>query len=284
MLSPDSIFINGPRKLTPSQARAVEYILRKPDEVLFLSAVELGRRLDLSDATVIRLAQALGFSGYSDFKDHLRSKLMARLDTVSRLKHSTTRIRSVADVLPSVFQADLTNLKTLAETVSLNVFCNVVEELHKKERIHIIGLRSAHALAVFLTSAMRYLGREVHLVVPGAGDIWADLGILDPDSLLVAISFPRYTSMTVEVTEFFQEAGASIISLTDSSQSPLAQLADYALFCPYRIESHMESFVAPLSLLNALVSGVAFLDGEKSITGLRRMEELWESRGIYHKS
>ena len=283
MLSPDSIFINGPRKLTPSQARVAEYVLREPDEVVFLSAVELSRRLGLSDATIIRLAQALGFSGFSEFKNHLRSKLMARLDTVSRLKQSATRIRSVADVLPNVCRADLSNLKTLAETISLDTFCRVVEELHGRDRIHIIGLRSAHTLAVFLTSAMRYLGREVHLVVPGAGDIWADLGRPDADSLLVAMSFPRYTSLTVEVTEYFREAGAAIISLTDSSQSPIAQLADYALFCPYRIESHMESFVAPLSLLNALVSGVAFLDGEKSISGLRRMEELWESRGIYHK-
>ena len=284
MLRPDLIFINGPRKLTPSQAKVVEYILREPDKVVFLSAVQLSRRLGLSDATIIRLAQTLGFSGYSELKKHLRSKLMARLDTVSRLKNSAVKIRTVDDVMPSVFQTDLANLKALAETVSRDVFRKVVEELHKRDRIHIIGLRSAHALAVFLTSAMRYLGREVHLVTPGAGDIWADLGLLSPEALLLSISFPRYTSLTVEVTEFFKEAGASIISLTDSSLSPLAQLADYSLFCPYRIESHMESFVAPLSLLNALVNGVAFLDGQKSIVGLRRMEELWESRGIYYKS
>ena len=284
MLSPDSIFKNGPRELTPSQAKAVDYILSEPEEVVFLSAVQLAGRLGLSDATIVRLSQSLGFAGYTDLKNHLRTQLMARLDTVTRLKSSAVKIRTVADVLPAVLGADRANLKALAQTVSAGTFVQVVEELHGRDKMHLIGLRSAHTLAVFLTSAMRYLGREVHLITPGVGDIWADLGTLDSGALLVAFSFPRYTSLTVEITEYFKEAGAFVISLTDSAQSPLARLSDYSLYCPFRIESHMESFVSALSLLNALVTGVAFLDGDKSITGLRRMEELWENRGIYYKN
>lgn len=262
----------------------MDYILSEPEEVVFLSAVQLGHRLGVSDATIVRLSQSLGFSGYTDFKNHLRTELMSRLDTVSRLKSSAGKIRTVADILPAVLGADQANLKALAQSLSAESFVRVVEELQGREKLHLIGLRSAHSLAVFLTSAMRYLGREVHLVTPGVGDIWAELGPLGPADLLVAISFPRYTRLTVEITEYFKEAGASIISLTDSARSPLARLADHSLYCPFRIESHMESFVAALSLLNALVTGVAFLDGEKSILGLRRMEKLWETRGIYYQN
>jgi len=284
MLPPEVIFINGPVRLTPSQVKVVDYLLATAEEAVFLTTAQLGRRLGVSDATVVRLAQALGFRGYKQLKDHLRRCLRARLDTVSRLKRTVVQVKSLEDVLTSVLQADLANLRLTAEAISVGTFSQVVKELHSRDEAHIIGLRSAYSLAQFLASAMRYLGRNVHLLTPAAGDLWTDLGFIKPGSVLVALSFPRYTRLTIEVAEFYKESGGTVISFSDSAVSPLAVYSDYVLPCSFRIDSFMESFVSALSLLNAVVTGVAFLDGEKSLTRLRHLERLWEEKGVYFQA
>ena len=283
MLPREALFIKGPVRLTPSQTRVVDYLLHHPDQTAFLSAAKLGRRLGVSDATIVRLAQALGFKGYGQLRKHLRDNLMARLDTVSRLQGTTGRVSSVEGVLRSVLQADLANLETLAANLSAAAFEQFVRNLAPRREVHVVGLRSAHSLALFLTSALRYMGRRVHPVVPGVGDLWADLGSVEPDDVLVAISFPRYTRQTIEVAEHFHAAGATVLVITDSALSPLSSLARTVLYCPYRIESHMESFVAAFSLLNAVITAVAFLEGETCLKELGRMERLWEKQGIYHQ-
>jgi len=283
MLPREALFIKGPVRLTPSQTKIVDYLLHNPDQSAFLSAAKLGQRLGLSDATIVRLAQALGFSGYGQLRKHLRDHLMARLDTVSRLQGTTGRVTSVEGVLRSVLQADLANLKALAANISAGSFEQFVQTLTPRREVHIVGLRSAHSLALFLTSALRYLGRRVHPIVPGVGDLWADLGSVDPEAVLVALSFPRYTRQTIEVAEHFHAAGATILAITDSALSPLSPLARTALYCPFRIESHMESFVAAFSLLNAVITAVAFLEGKACLEGLGRMERLWEKQGVYYQ-
>ncbi len=282
MLNPEALFIKGPVRLTATQVRVVDYILANPDQAAFHTAARLGREAGVSDATVVRLAQALGFSGFRDMQRHLRGRIVSRLDTGSRLRRTTQSVSSLPDVLRAVMRADLANLAQTLETTSRHTFAKVVEQLRRAEEVHIIGLRSAHALAVFLASALKVLGRRVQLLTPGFDDVWSDLENLGPGSLLVAFSFPRYTSLTVEVAQAAQAAGATVIAFTDSALSPLATAADLVMPASFALDSYLESFVAALSLLNAIVTGIAFLEGRHALNRLSRLERLWKQRNVYY--
>ena len=282
MLNPEVLFIKGPVRLTATQVRVVDYILANPDQAAFNTAAQLGKGAGVSDATVVRLAQTLGFKGFSDMQRHLRGRIISRLDTGTRLKRTTQSVNSLADVLQVVMRADLSNLAQTLETTSQETFAKVVEQLRRAGEVYVIGLRSAHALAVFLASALKVLGRRVQLLTPGFDDVWSDLETIGSGSLLVAFSFPRYTSLTVEVAQTAKAAGATVIAFTDSALSPLATAADLVMPASFALDSYLESFVAALSLINAIVTGIAFLEGRQTLTRLSRLERLWRQRHVYY--
>lgn len=284
MIPAESILIKGPVKLTASQSRIVDYLLNHTQEAAFLSAAELGRRLSVSDATVVRLSQTLGFEGWGHLRQHLQGLIKAKLDTVSRMRQASDQVVSVEDILPNVLRADQENLRLAAQTVSIESYGRMVKKLQHCREIHVIGLRSALSLAHFLSSGLRYLGRRVYLLTAGAGDLWAELAHVGPEDTLVALSFPRYTRLTVEVAQHFSDQGAQVLSITDSAFSPLAELSTEALYCPFKLESYMESFVAALSILNSLVTGIAYLDGERSFEGLTRLEQFWDKKDVYFQA
>lgn len=270
--------------LTRRQARLADYILQNADEVVFMTAAQLAEASGVSDATVVRLAQTLGFEGFPEMKRHLRASRVTRLDTVSRLKRTSQRIRSANELIAAVVQQDAKNLAETAADLNPDAIIRIARVLKDAEAIGIIGLRSAHSLAVLLSSTLGFLGKRVRLMIPGTGELWREVSTLARGSVLVAISFPRYTRLTVEVAEAAHRVGATVISLTDSPFSPLAPFSDHLLSARCRIDSFIESYVTILSMMNALVTAIAFLDGKKAVRQLRRMEQLWEEKNIYYQT
>lgn len=281
MISPESLFLNGPVPLTLSQKKVVDYLCSHAEEVIFMTAAQVARRLGISDSTVVRLAPVLGFESFREMKHHLRSQLMERLDTVTRIERTIGKITSVEDVLGAIMQADLNNLARTAELLPKETFAEVVRVLKDTRDLHILGMRSAYSLAHFLAMSMHFLRRSPRLMAPGTHDLWGEISLLGPNSVLFAISFPRYTRLTVEAAQAAHDAGATVISLTDSVLSPLAACSDYVLPAFYRIDSFVESYAAAFSVINAVVTGIAFLDGAKTSERLKRMEVLWKEKGVY---
>ncbi len=281
MLKPQALFKKDPKRLTKSQRKVVEFVLDRPQDAVFMSAAELAVRLGLSDATVVRVCQSLGFNGLTDFKEHLRRVLFQGQDTVSRLERTVGHSSSVQELVVAVMQKDLENLTRTMQAGPGKGVSVAAKMLAKAPETAIIGLRSAHSLAQFMGSSLRFLGRRVHQLSPGIGYVWAETRALDPSAVLVAISYPRYTSLTVQVAEEAHNAGIKVIAITDSELSPLARHADVVLSAACSMGSFMESFTAPLSLINALVTAVAYLDGQNSLDHLRKLERIWEEKGVY---
>jgi DNA-binding MurR/RpiR family transcriptional regulator len=259
MLKLDDIRKQDTGPLTPTQRRVMDFVLKRPEEVVFLTASRLALRLDLSDTSIVRLAQALGYDGYPDLQRHLRGLVQNRLATVGRLGETAKRAETEKDVFKNVLLKDSQNLARTLEDTDLKSFKGVIDVLKNAERVFVIGLRSTNCLATFLTTALRFLRRDV----------------------VVGFSFPRYTKVTVEVIRYAREMGAQVVAVTDSELSPLAGSADWVLTVPYEIDSYMESFTAALSLVNAIVTALAFRSKEDTIETLREMEESWAARGIY---
>ena len=281
MLRIDQIVRGRPPELTRTQRKVLDFILKQPEHAVFLTATDLAQNLNVSDASIVRLAQALGYAGYPHLKRRLREYVQPKITTVDRLVETVQRVESVSDVLSDVVSRDLNNLKITLEETDPEIFARFVEEMDSARRIFIVALRSTHCLGMFMTSALRFLGREIVLLKPGVGEMWDHLRNLDARDLLIGFAFPRYTKMTVEVMDYARERGARILAVTDGELSPLNRSAHYCLNVPYGIGSYIESFTAALSLVNALVTALAFRSGTDTMEKLLEMEKVWEREGVY---
>ncbi|UCG39505.1 MAG: MurR/RpiR family transcriptional regulator [bacterium] len=281
MLRMEQIARVMPSGLTPIQRKVLDHILKHSEQVVFLTATDLARQLNVSDTSIVRLAQALGYEGYPGLKRRMRELVQPRLSTVERLGETVRKVESVDDVLSNVLLCDMNNLRKTAEDIDPEVFSLVVDVLEEAKRVFVIALRSTHCLAVFMASALRFLGREVILLTPGTGEMWEQLRDIGSGDVIVGFSFPRYTKITVQVMAFARERNARVVAITDGDLSPLASSAHYMMTVPYEIDSFVESFTAALSLVNALVTGLAFRRQADTIKILQGMEDAWAREGIY---
>jgi DNA-binding MurR/RpiR family transcriptional regulator len=267
--------------LTPSQKKLLNYILANDEEAVFLKVQDLSRRVRVSVATVVRLAKALGYAGFPEFQQELRTLFRDKLTTVSRLQKAAGRETREENILFKVLQQDIENINETMKQVSLSDFRRFVKTLNAAKRVVIIGLRSAHSLAVLMGIALGFLQRDVLTISPGIGDMWDRMFRLKKGDVVVGISFPRYTRETVQALEYAQRRQIRTLAITDSLISPLAQHADAVLTARCKMDSVVESFTAALSLINALVTAVGLCCKDSTLDGLARLEEFWRYRRVY---
>ena len=275
------LLVDNKVRLTPAQRRIMQYIVDHYDEAIFLTASQLARKAGVSEATVVRLAQALGFDGYPGMQRKFRQGLQDRLSTVTRLEHTVDHVGKTGDVVVKVLQEDIHNLSQTLKNISLDIFERAVADLQSAKRIYVVGLRGAHAPALTLATYLRFLGKEAHLLVPGHGEMWDIVQGLGRSDLVVGISFPRYTQVTLEVLQHARKKRARVGAITDSPLSPLARHAHWVLTATCRLDSYIESFTAATSLINALLTAMSIREPEKTLRILRQREALWEEKEVY---
>jgi len=268
-------------RLTPSQRRIMQYIVDNYEEAIFLTASQLAHSVGVSEATVVRLAQALGFDGYPGMQSKFREGLQDRLSTVTRLEHTVDHVRQVGDVVVKVLQEDIQNLSQTLRNLPIEVFEQAVKDIEKAKRVFVVGLRGAHAPALTLATYLRFLGKPSQLLMPGHGELWDILQGLEKTDLVIGISLPRYTSITVEVLEHARSQRARVGAITDSPLSPLARHAHWVLAVECKLDSFIESFTAVTSLINALLTAMSIQKPGKTLRILRERELIWEEKGVY---
>ena len=275
------LLVDSKIRLTPAQRRIMQYIVDHYDEAIFLTASQLAGKAGVSEATVVRLAQALGFDGYPGMQRQFRRGLQDRLSTVSRLEHTVDHVQQTGDVVVKVLQEDIHNLSQTLRNLSLDIFERAVADLQSAKRIFVVGLRGAHAPALTLATYLRFLGKQAYLLIPGHGEMWDILQGLARSDLVVGISFPRYTQITLEVMQHARKKKARVGAITDSPLSPLARHAHWVLTATCQLDSYIESFTAATSLINALLTAMSIQDPGKTLRILRQREALWEEKGVY---
>lgn len=269
------------QSLTPSQKKLLNYILANDEEAVFLRIRDLALRAKVSVATVVRLAKALGYTGFPEFQQELRRLFRDKLTTVSRLQKAAQKEVDEENVLFKVLQQDIENITETMKQVSMDEFRQFVDAVNSARRTVIIGLRSAHSLAVLMGVALEFLQRDVWIVTPGIGDMWDRMFRLKKGDVVVGISFPRYTRETVRALEFAKSRQVRTLAITDSLISPLAQHADVVLTARCKMDSFVESFTAPLSLINAIVTAVGVISKDSTVVALKQLEAFWGSQKIY---
>lgn len=267
-------------KLSKGQKLIAEYILKNYDKAAFMTAAKLGVSVGVSESTVVRFATELGFAGYPKLQKALQELIKNKLTTVQRLELSNDYI-SEGYALKGVLKADIENIRTTLEKINYNTFEDVINKIFEAERIYIIGLRSSTALAEFLGFYLNIILQNVKTVGYGISDIFEQMINVGEGDLVIGIGFPRYASRTIDALAFAQDRGASVVAITDSLLSPLAAKADYSLIAQSNMASFVDSLVAPLSVINALIIAVGMRE-KKSITDtFSSLEKIWTDYNVY---
>lgn len=267
-------------RLSKGQKLIAEYILKHYDKAAFMTASKLGVTVGVSESTVVRFANELGYSGYPKLQMGLQELIKTKLTAVQRIEISSDLITE-ENVLKSVLKADMENIRATLEKLNGNTFDDVVKTIFKAKRIYIVGFRSSQALADFLGFYLGLVLDNVKQVLPGVSDIFEQLLRIGEEDLVIGIGFPRYSSRTVEALKFAKSKNAEVVAITDSLLSPLASYADYALIAQSNMASFVDSLVAPLSLINALIVAVGIREKDSISETFNNLEKVWEEFNVY---
>ena len=265
------------------QRRIAAFITEDYDKAAFMTASRLGKTVGVSESTVVRFAVELGYDGYPSMQKAMQEMVLNRLTSVQRMGVTNDRIGD-QDVLSMVLQADADKLRQTNETVDREAFRTSVDAILKARKIYILGVRSASMLASFLGYYLNYMFGNVQIVTTsGTSEMFEKLVGVGSEDAVIAISFPRYSTSTVKGVQYCRSVGATVIGLTNSHFSPLGQNSDYVLVAKSDMVSLVDSLVAPLSVINALIVALA-ADREKEISKtFDTLERVWEEYNVYEK-
>ena len=265
------------------QKRIARYILDNYDKAAFMTASRLGEAAQASESTVVRFAAQLGYSGYPDMQKALQELIRGRLTSIQRIRASQEQMGQ--DILSGVMQRDMDSLHTAIDQVDRDSFDSVVHKLLEAENIYILGVRSSAYLAGYLNFYFHMIFKNVTLVQNfGSGEIFEQLIHIGPGDVLLGISFPRYSKMAVSAVEFARSRGAEVIAITDSEMSPLCKAAGTSLLVRSDMISFVDSMVAPLSLLNALIVALGQQKNDEVSGTFAEMERVWSTYSVFGKT
>lgn len=267
------------KRLSKGHRKIAQYIVEHYDKAVFMTASKLGESVGVSESTVVRFASAMGYEGYPQLQRSLQELVSHRLTANQRFEMSTEI--DPREALGVVLKSDMQNLRATMEQMDASIFEDVVKRLLSAKSIYVMGLRSAAPLAQFMGYYLNYIFDNVHLVSSGATDVFEEISKLKENDVLVGISFPRYSTRTLEAMRFAKRCGAQVVAITDGPMSPLADMADATLTARTDMASFVDSLAAPLSLINALLVALGLHRKDALKEHFRQLESIWETYEVY---
>lgn len=278
-----SVLQSNVYRFSKGQRAIAAYITESYDKAAFMTANKLGKSVGVSESTVVRFAMELGFDGYPQMQKAMQDMVMNRLTSVQRMEVANDRIGD-QDVLSMVIQSDVEKLRQTAETVSRDDFKAAVEAILGARRVYIMGTRSTSVLASFLGHYLRHMLDSVHVVTSsGASEMFEQIIGVNSKDVVIAFSFPRYSTATFKGAQFCQKTGAKVIGVTDSLLSPLGRSSDHVLLCKSDMISLVDSLTAPFSIANALIVAIAARRERELQKTFSSLEKVWEEYQVYEK-
>ena len=270
-------------EFSKGQRRIAQYILETYDKAAFMTANRLGKTVGVSESTVVRFAVDLGFDGFPSMQKAMQEMVLNRLTSVQRIEVANDRLGD-QDVVSMVLHSDMEKLRQTSETVSREDFSEAVNDILKAKRIYILGVRSVAPLANFLGYYLNYMFNNVHVITGyGPGEMFEKIVGITSEDAVIAFSFPRYSASTTKGARYCRSVGARVIGFTDSKLSPLGQCSDHVLVAKSDMLSLVDSLVAPLSLINALIVAIAAKREEELSRTFDNLEKIWDEYNVYEK-
>lgn len=266
------------------QRRIANYIINSYDKAAFMTANKLGLKVEVSESTVVRFATELGYEGYPAMQRALQEMVRNRLTALQRIEVSNNRMAD-QDIPTMVMHADAENIRLTLDGLNREAFEQTVEAIVTARKVYIVGVRSASALSDFLGFYLNMAMENVVVVhVNSFSELFEQIIHIGEGDVLVGISFPRYSKRTVKGMRYAKDQGATTIAITDSEASPLAELADHTLMARSDMISFVDSLVAPLSLVNALIMAVSRRKDGELVDTFNKLEKIWDEYEVYEKT
>ncbi|MBU8908385.1 MurR/RpiR family transcriptional regulator [Desertibacillus haloalkaliphilus] len=269
-------------KMSKSQKKIANYLITYPETAPFLTASKLAKTVGVGEATVIRFAVFLDYKGYPDLQRHLQEALQRKWTSAEVFARTTDATEEPESALKEILSDDIQNLKTTLHQIDTEVFQQAVTDIVNAKRIYIIAYRSAASIALFLEFYLDLVLQNTELVDQADGVSEHLLDITEED-LVIGFGFSRYTKRTVEVMKYVKQRGAKTLVITDHLMSPLIPYGDKNLLATTEINSFIDSFSAPLSIVSALITAVTRSEHEKVESRLQHLEELWGNFNVFHE-
>ena len=265
------------------QRLIARYITESYDKAAFMTANRLGKTVGVSESTVVRFAVDLGYDGYPSMQKAMQEMVLNRLTSVQRIEVTNDRIGD-QDVVSLVLQSDVEKLRITNDTLDRAEFQAAVSAILGAKRVFILGVRSTAPLANFLGYYLNYMLENVHIVTAsGSSEMFENIVGINAEDVAIAFSFPRYSTSTVKGAQYCRSTGATVIGVTDTKLSPLGQNCDHVLVAKSDMVSLVDSLVAPLSVVNALIVAIASQRERELGNTFNTLERIWEEYNVYEK-
>ncbi|GAA0866247.1 MurR/RpiR family transcriptional regulator [Paraclostridium tenue] len=267
-------------RLSKGQKLIAQYLISNYDKVAFMTASKLGEEVGVSESTVVRFANALGFSGYPKLQDALQELIKNKLTTVQRVEMNQ-EYSDDCKILNKVLKSDIDNIRHTLDDLDEETFQQASDKLLKARKIYILGMRSSFSIAQYLGFYLDIILDNVHIIRMDMGDAFEQVVRVTEEDVVVAISFPRYSTKSYQVVDYAKGKGAHVISITDSLFAPIATISDTTLLVKSNMASFVDSLVPALSICNALVVSIGMKEKEDIKSYFDDLEQIWEKYSVY---
>ncbi len=270
-------------KMSKSHKKIATYVIDHYEQVAFMTAAKLAKAVGVSEATIVRFAYALEYEGYPEFQDDLAEWVKNKLNSVQRVGAKYGK-STQSELLASVLSADIEKIQDTIEHVDAQAFETAVNIILSVKHIYIIGLRSCKPLAEFLHFYLNIIRGDVYLLdSTSTSETFEQMLRINEKDAVIGISFPRYSMRTLKAMEMANDRNAKVITITDTIHSPMCLYSSCNLMARSDMVSIVDSLVAPLSLINALVVALCLKKPEDVKRNLESLEYAWDNYQVYLK-
>ncbi|WP_088008689.1 MurR/RpiR family transcriptional regulator [Indiicoccus explosivorum] len=271
---------NSYKDFSAGQKKVGDLFIEQPIFLAFSSALEVGRKVNVSESTVIRWAQKLGYKGYAEFQQIVQQKLAQ--ERLEQLNADETPQQGSQSLLRNLLNSDISNLQQLKQSINEEDLLQAVDLISQAERIYVTGNTFDYGMAYSFTTWLSHTLDHTEMLIYGDGQYYLQLSRLNPASTVIAFAFPRYEKMVTETVETAKEQGARIVLITDSSAAPAAEFADIALEVPMNSDLGIDSYTAASALLTSIMRFLFVKEHEKVKRNYDRTEAMYMKKNVYH--
>lgn len=271
------------KKFSKGQRLIAEYILNHYEKAAYLTAARLGEVVGVSESTVVRFAAELGYDGYPKFQKTLQELIRTKLTAIQRMEITEDRIGE-QNILNTVLQYDIDKIRQTLDEIDKDAFQQSIETILSARKIYILGVRSSASLASFLGFYLNLIFDNVSLInTTSVSEMFEQILRVSENDVVIGISFPRYSRRTIKALQYAKDKKSKVIAITDSNLSPLCTYADHTLIARSDMASFVDSLVAPLSVINALIVALGMRNKKDVYKTFESLEHIWEEYQVYEK-
>ncbi|MGD9567852.1 MAG: MurR/RpiR family transcriptional regulator [Sedimentibacter sp.] len=269
-------------KFSKGQKQIAEFIIDHYDKAAFMTAAKIGETVDVSESTVVRFASSIGYAGFPELQKALQVLIKNKLTTVQRIGLDDDVMNDTDKLHKKIIKNEMNNMRSLYETIDTKALDKATELIMNANKVYILGLRTSSTLSNYLGFYLDVILNNVKVLNnSGVNSLYEEIIRIKETDVLIVISYPRYSKITIDATKFIKERNAKIVAVTDTEASPVYNLADISLLAKSNIVSFVDSLVVPLCMINNLITNISLKEKDDIVEYYNKLEQLWDNHSIY---